>query len=581
MILRRIARPMLASIFIAGGIDALRNPSQKAGAAQPGLDQALAMLPNSVTDRLPDNPEALVRINAALYRSAPIALLAVGKAPRVASLVLAGTLVPTTVAGHDFLERRRSPTRAMQRTQFLKNVSLLGGLLIAAADTESRRWGGVDAVPLGTLRRRSPRCCPVTDSKDALGDGLQAVGERVPRPDRGRRRTSPTPPAARAAISSKSRRTAPRTSPNPRGSEGAVLAEIARERAAELAEIAAERGAELAEVARERGPEFADSARDRGGPLVGIGARTRGRMGPRRRGTGRPAEPGGAREGRGGARTATPEGLLKAGWFCEAPRTALDFSGNSVDAHTMRGTAQPRGDPCRPTACPTLITSVSRLTCQCCTGTSTRCANGADAARSRAARSRRHAAGTQRARVVHARCTPRTSRSTTPLSTALVLRPSSSVRDDGIDGSATGDIDAGNSNGLDDTEVQVHRPARNPRRGRLPSRYCWTGGHRWRGRSYLATPAAPEGVIRRRHIRSRGRTVTALNDEYLDLDVAQAHGTTTPAGGVAGESALLAARTPGTPVESHDIVATIQSEQDAIIGPSTRASWSSRAVLAW
>jgi uncharacterized membrane protein YphA (DoxX/SURF4 family) len=265
MILRRIARPMLASIFIAGGIDALRNPSQKAGAAQPGLDQALAMLPNSVTDRLPDNPEALVRINAAVQVGAG-ALLAVGKAPRVASLVLAGTLVPTTVAGHDFWNVDDPATRAMQRTQFLKNVSLLGGLLIAAADTEGKPslgWRGRRAARHAQEKVAAVLPSHTADNKDALGDGLQAVGERV---------RALTGDAAELADSARGQGShllevakdrAPDIAESAR-ERGAVLAEIARERAAELAEIARERGAELAEVARERGPEFADSARDRG-----------------------------------------------------------------------------------------------------------------------------------------------------------------------------------------------------------------------------------------------------------------------------------------------------------------------------
>ncbi|MGN5240399.1 MULTISPECIES: ATP-binding domain-containing protein [unclassified Rhodococcus (in: high G+C Gram-positive bacteria)] len=82
---------------------------------------------------------------------------------------------------------------------------------------------------------------------------------------------------------------------------------------------------------------------------------------------------------------------------------------------------------------------------------------------------------------------------------------------------------------------------------------------------YLATPAAPEGVVLRRHIRSRNRTVTALNDEYLDLDTAREHASVGSAGGMAGESALLDALNAARTGQMHDIVATIQSEQDAII----------------
>lgn len=83
---------------------------------------------------------------------------------------------------------------------------------------------------------------------------------------------------------------------------------------------------------------------------------------------------------------------------------------------------------------------------------------------------------------------------------------------------------------------------------------------------YLATTATPEGVIRRRHIRSRSRRVTAVNDEYLDLAAAEAAGPLeTASGGVGGESALLSALNAARTGHMHEIVETIQSEQDGII----------------
>ncbi|MFF0817621.1 HelD family protein [Rhodococcus sp. NPDC003318] len=82
---------------------------------------------------------------------------------------------------------------------------------------------------------------------------------------------------------------------------------------------------------------------------------------------------------------------------------------------------------------------------------------------------------------------------------------------------------------------------------------------------YLATTASPEGVTRRRHIRTRSRTVTGIGDEYLDLAAAQHAGVVTDDGGVAGESALLTALNAARTGQMTDIVETIQSEQDAII----------------
>ncbi|MDO3700324.1 AAA family ATPase [Micromonospora sp. C28SCA-DRY-2] len=78
---------------------------------------------------------------------------------------------------------------------------------------------------------------------------------------------------------------------------------------------------------------------------------------------------------------------------------------------------------------------------------------------------------------------------------------------------------------------------------------------------YLATAANPQGVRRRRHLRTRERKVTALNDEVLDLATASptAHEELT------GEASLLAALNAGRTGRMRDIVETIQAEQDAVI----------------
>jgi DNA helicase IV len=78
---------------------------------------------------------------------------------------------------------------------------------------------------------------------------------------------------------------------------------------------------------------------------------------------------------------------------------------------------------------------------------------------------------------------------------------------------------------------------------------------------YLATAASPDGVRRRRYIKTRQRMVVSLDDEVLDLataDPGQHQGLT-------GEAALLAAVTAGRTGRMSDIVETIQAEQDAII----------------
>jgi DNA helicase IV len=79
---------------------------------------------------------------------------------------------------------------------------------------------------------------------------------------------------------------------------------------------------------------------------------------------------------------------------------------------------------------------------------------------------------------------------------------------------------------------------------------------------YTATAASPEGIRRRRHLRTRRREVVAVDDEVLDLDDATA---ATQTSGLTSEAALLAAVDARRTGRMADIVATIQGEQDAII----------------
>jgi putative oxidoreductase len=127
---RRIARPLLASIFVVGGWDALWNPAGKAKKAE----VVTGPLGESVgVDQL--NAETLVRINGAVQIAGGV-LLSLGKYRRLAALALIGSIVPTTYAGHRFWEESDPTTRAQQKMHFLKNLGLLGGLVLAAFDTE-------------------------------------------------------------------------------------------------------------------------------------------------------------------------------------------------------------------------------------------------------------------------------------------------------------------------------------------------------------------------------------------------------------------------------------------------------------
>lgn len=131
MIVRRVARPMLAAIFVVGGFDQFRHPGSKSKAAAPLVNRFAG------PTGLPNDPELLVRANGATMVAAG-ALLATGRFPRLASSLLAASMAPTTAAAHAFWAEEDPEKRKQQRTQFLKNLGLVGGLLLAAVDTEGK-----------------------------------------------------------------------------------------------------------------------------------------------------------------------------------------------------------------------------------------------------------------------------------------------------------------------------------------------------------------------------------------------------------------------------------------------------------
>ncbi|PVZ10940.1 putative membrane protein YphA (DoxX/SURF4 family) [Actinomycetospora cinnamomea] len=174
MLIRRLARPMLAAIFIKGGVDTLLNPEPRVQKASPLIEKASPQLP----DQIPSEPSELVRIDAGVKVAAGT-LLAINKFPRVASLALAASVIPTTIAGHPFWEKSDPTEKAGEQQQFLKNVAILGGLVLAAVDTEGKPslgWRGRRAA-----RKLAERTSELTSSNDGAGDKFRDAGDKVRR----------------------------------------------------------------------------------------------------------------------------------------------------------------------------------------------------------------------------------------------------------------------------------------------------------------------------------------------------------------------------------------------------------------
>lgn len=175
-VLRALARPMLASIFVIQGYNTLRNPYPFVPEADPVVRKLAERVP-----AVPAKTEDAVRVNGAVQLLAG-SLLALGRLPRLSALAIAATLIPTTVAGHRFWEAEQDEDRAQQRTHFLKNLAMLGGLLIAAADTAGRpslAWRTRHAA--GSTRKQASRMARTAKVSGQAGAKAGKLSGRVSR----------------------------------------------------------------------------------------------------------------------------------------------------------------------------------------------------------------------------------------------------------------------------------------------------------------------------------------------------------------------------------------------------------------
>ncbi|MFC4066820.1 DoxX family protein [Actinoplanes subglobosus] len=121
---RSAARAMLASIFVVDGIRTLARPDSRVEAVRPLTDRVTPLLERT-DPRLPTDPRTLIRIKAVADVAAGLAL-ATGRFTRPAAAVLAAGLIP------------HAATEKGDPDHLLRNLGLLGGLLLAAVDTQGR-----------------------------------------------------------------------------------------------------------------------------------------------------------------------------------------------------------------------------------------------------------------------------------------------------------------------------------------------------------------------------------------------------------------------------------------------------------
>src|SRR5947209_20244233 len=111
---RTLSRMLLAGIFIAGGFDAFAKPGGR-------VDKV-------ASSGIPE-PEQAVKLNGAAMVIGGAAL-ALNIAPKAAAVLLIGSLIPTTFAGHPFWKESEQAARKTPQVQFIKHRGLIAGLVL-------------------------------------------------------------------------------------------------------------------------------------------------------------------------------------------------------------------------------------------------------------------------------------------------------------------------------------------------------------------------------------------------------------------------------------------------------------------
>jgi len=131
--LRALARPLLASWFVYGGMQSYLEPEARAERVAPTVEPALKEMGLEEVKTVD-----LVKAHG-IASMALATMLALSRTPRTAALGLAGLAGATTALAHPFWNEEDEVKREAELEQFLKNLSLVGGVLLAATAGHSQR----------------------------------------------------------------------------------------------------------------------------------------------------------------------------------------------------------------------------------------------------------------------------------------------------------------------------------------------------------------------------------------------------------------------------------------------------------
>ena len=131
---------MLASFFVVNGIKSARKPDQFVADAEPIAQKfvplAQRVAPPTLSNYIPEDTKTLVRYTGIAQVIGGLGL-ATGIGRRGCSALLAATMVPHVLASRA-PKGATAEQRTASRSVALRNIALLGAVLIASRDTEGQ-----------------------------------------------------------------------------------------------------------------------------------------------------------------------------------------------------------------------------------------------------------------------------------------------------------------------------------------------------------------------------------------------------------------------------------------------------------
>jgi uncharacterized membrane protein YphA (DoxX/SURF4 family) len=139
VLLRRIARPLFASWFVVEGVDALRSPAPHVADARAALDRLERTAPDAHVQLTDAQLTAAVRAHGAAVVAAA-GLMALGKAPRTAALLLAGLTAPLVLVNLPDKSRPAATPhqKRAKRDRLIRALAFSAGAVLVGADDEGR-----------------------------------------------------------------------------------------------------------------------------------------------------------------------------------------------------------------------------------------------------------------------------------------------------------------------------------------------------------------------------------------------------------------------------------------------------------